>query len=152
MGVLLPLISTACIVISAALMAVGWFFIRKGKKDTHMKIMLTASFFALAFFVIYMSRTIFIGNTPFGGSGIAQVFYTIFLIFHIILATSGAVFGVVSLTLAFRKSFQRHRKIGPWTASVWFFTAATGIIVYLLLYVFYPSGTTTNLMKAIFGS
>lgn len=151
MEVLLPFISTSCIVISAILMAVGWFFIRQGKKDTHMKIMLTASFFALAFFVIYMYRTIFVGNTPFGGTGSAMVYYTIFLIFHIFLATAGAVFVVVSLTLAFRKSFRRHRKIGPWTASIWFFTAATGIIVYLLLYVFYPSGSTTSLFKAIFG-
>lgn len=151
MEALLPLISTSCIVISAALMAIGWFFIRKGKKQTHMTFMLTASFFALAFFVIYMYRTLFIGNTPFGGSGSALVYYTVFLVFHILLATAGAVFVVVSLTLAFRKSFHRHRKVGPWTASIWFFTAATGIIVYLLLYVFYPSDATTNLFKAIFG-
>lgn len=151
MNVMLAFISTSCIVVSAVLMAIGWVFIRRGKKDVHMRIMLTASFFALAFFIIYMSRTIFVGNTSFGGPENVEIYYTIFLIFHIVLATAGGIFGIVTLVLAFRKSFSRHRKIAPWTAVIWFCTAVTGITVYLLLYVFFPHGETTSMIKAIFG-
>jgi putative membrane protein len=113
--------------------------------------MLTAAFFALSFFIIYMYRTVFIGNTSFGGPDSLLVFYTIFLIFHIILATTGGIFGIITLTLALRKSFARHRKIGTWTAVIWFCTAVTGVMVYLLLYIFFPHGTTTSLFQAIFG-
>ncbi|HEX7065851.1 MAG TPA: DUF420 domain-containing protein [Bacillales bacterium] len=147
---ILPFISTGCIVVSAILMAVGWYHIRQGRKEVHMKIMLTAASFALTFFVIYMYRTIFVGNTSFGGPESMQVYYTIFLVFHILLATAGGLFGVVTLTLALRSSFSRHRKIGPWTAVIWFCTAVTGVMVYLLLYVLYPHGTTTGLFDAIF--
>lgn len=146
----LPMISTVCIVISAVLMAIGWYFIRHGKRKVHMRYMVAAALFALTFFILYSSRTMLIGNTPFGGPEHVKIYYTIFLIFHIILSTTGAVFGVVTLTLAFRRNYSRHRKVGPWTAIIWFCTAATGVIVYVLLYVLYPHETTTSLFDAIF--
>ena len=53
--------------------------------------MLWAAVFALTFFIIYASRTIFIGNTAFGGPDSVKIYYTIFLVFHINLATIGGV-------------------------------------------------------------
>ena len=63
----LPTISTSCIVISAIFVAIGWNLIRKKKIDQHMRSMTIAAIFAVVFFLIYSSRTIFIGNTSFGG-------------------------------------------------------------------------------------
>jgi putative membrane protein len=148
---ILPTISTSCIVISAILIAVGWIKIRQRKKETHQKLMTTAAVFALIFFIIYMTRTLFIGNTSFGGPKKIEIYYTIFLIFHIILATIGGVFGAVTLWLGYKNKFEKHRKIGPVTSIIWFFTAITGVVVYLLLYVFYKGGETTSMLKAIFG-
>ncbi|SUK82814.1 membrane spanning protein [Staphylococcus aureus] len=39
--------------------------------------MLAAAVFALTFFLIYASRTIFIGNTAFGGPASIKKYYTI---------------------------------------------------------------------------
>ncbi|MDK7951380.1 DUF420 domain-containing protein, partial [Staphylococcus lugdunensis] len=44
-----------------------------------------------------------------------------------------------------------HRKIGPIASIIWFFTAITGVAVYLLLYILYPGGETTSLIKATLG-
>lgn len=148
---ILPTISTAFILLSAILVAIGWRMIVKGKKKAHKNAMILAALSALSFFIIYLSRTVFIGNTSFGGPDEVKVYYTIFLIFHIILATVGAVFGIVTLALAFKRNIEKHEKIGPYTSVIWFFTAITGIIVYFLLYVFYESGETTSVIKAIFG-
>ena len=93
----LPTISTSFIVISAVLVAIGWGLIVKGKVESHKKVMLAAGVSALIFFLIYASRTVFIGNTAFGGGDDLKPYYTFFLIFHIILATTGAVFGIVSI-------------------------------------------------------
>lgn len=97
-----------------------------------------------------MSRTLFLGNTAFGGPDDIKIYYTIFLIFHIFLATTGGIFGIISLTLAFKRKITKHRKIGPYTSVIWFFTAITGVAVYLLLYVLYDGGHSTSLFKAIF--
>lgn len=148
---LLPLISTSFIVISAIFVAIGWYLIIKGKREAHKRTMLLGALSALIFFIIYVSRTIFVGNTAFGGPDDLKVYYLIFLLFHIVLATTAAVFGVVTLTLAFKSKFAKHRKWGRVTSIIWFFTAITGATVYILLYVMYPGGHTKSMVDAIFG-
>ncbi|MFD1018045.1 DUF420 domain-containing protein [Thalassobacillus hwangdonensis] len=148
---LLPTISTFFIALSAILVAIGWGLIVNQKRTAHKKVMIAAAISALLFFIIYLSRTIFVGNTSFGGPDSIKVFYTVFLVFHIILATVGAVFGLVTLTLAFKRKIAKHRKIGPVTSIIWFFTAITGVAVYLLLYVIYKGGETTSMLRAILG-
>ncbi|MFB1051904.1 DUF420 domain-containing protein [Paraliobacillus sp. JSM ZJ581] len=148
---LLPTISTALIVLSAILVGVGWILVVKKKYKAHKKVMIAAAISALAFFIIYASRTIFIGNTSFGGPEDLKLYYTIFLIFHINLATIGAIFGITTLVLAFKRKIKKHQKLGPITSIIWFFTSITGVIVYLLLYVFFDGGETTSMIKAILG-
>ncbi|MCQ6279785.1 DUF420 domain-containing protein [Bacillus sp. EB600] len=147
----LPTISTSFIVLSAITVAIGWWQIKQRKIETHKKTMILAAIFALIFFIIYATRTVFIGNTSFGGPSDIKIYYTIFLIFHITLATVGAVLGIINLVTGFKKKFSTHRKLGPITSIVWFCTGITGVIVYLLLYVFYKGGETTSVLKAILG-
>jgi putative membrane protein len=149
---ILPTISTIFIALSGITVAVGWMQIKQRKIEQHKKTMLLAGVFALIFFIIYVSRTLFIGNTAFGGPDEIKIYYTTFLIFHICLATTGAVFGIVSIVSGLKNNLIRHRKIGPYTSIIWFFTAITGVAVYLLLYVFYKGGPTTSVFKAILGS
>lgn len=148
---ILPTISTTFIVLSAIAVAIGWAQIRQRKIEAHKKTMLVAAVFAIIFFIIYASRTIFIGNTAFGGPEDIKIYYTIFLIFHITLATIGAVLGIISIITGYKNILPKHRKLGPITSVVWFFTAITGVAVYLLLYVFYHGGETTSVIKAILG-
>lgn len=148
---ILPTISTSFIVLSAITVAVGWWQIKLRKIEAHKRTMFFAAIFALIFFIIYASRTIFIGNTSFGGPADIKIYYTVFLVFHITLATIGAVFGIVSLTTGYKNNLTLHRKLGPITSIIWFFTGITGVAVYLLLYVFYRGGETTSMIKAILG-
>jgi putative membrane protein len=151
MSNILALISTSFIVISAIFIAFGWYYIRRGKIKTHTRLMISASIFATTFFIIYLSRTIFVGNTTFGGPAEVKTAYQLFLIFHIFLATTGGIMGIVSLYLGFKKRFAVHKKVGPWTSILWFMTAITGVAVYMLLYVIYPSGETDSMLKTILG-
>lgn len=147
----LPTISTFFIVLSAILIAIGWYLAANRKIEAHKKVMWAAGASALTFFIIYMSRTIFIGNTAFGGPDKYKLIYTIFLIFHITLATTGGVMGLITIWLGWKNRLDKHRKLGPITSVIWFFTAITGVVVYLLLYVIYKGGHTTSVFKAILG-
>ena len=148
---ILPTISTSFIVLSAILVAIGWVLIAKRKIEAHKKVMFAAGVAAVIFFIIYASRTLFIGNTAFGGPEELKIYYTFFLIFHITLATTGAVFGIISLWTGYKNNMKVHRRIGPISSIIWFFTAITGVMVYLLLYVIYEGGETTSVFKAILG-
>ncbi|OXS53520.1 hypothetical protein B1A99_29540 [Cohnella sp. CIP 111063] len=146
-----PLVSTSFILISGILVAIGWRLIVLKKREAHEKVMIAAAVAATLFFIIYVSRTIFIGNTMFNGPDNLKTIYLIFLLFHIVLATVAAVFGITTLTLAFRKKFAKHRKIGRTTSVIWFATVITGVTVYVLLYLMYPGGHTKPVIQAIFG-
>jgi putative membrane protein len=146
---ILPLINTSCIAISAVLVAIGWFQIVRGNKEVHKRFMLSGAFFALLFFILYMYKTIFVGSTQFGGPDHLKIAYLIFLLFHIVLSTVSAVFGVVTIWLAFKERFVTHRRIGRVTATIWLLTAATGVTVYVMLHVLYPGGEVGGLIDAI---
>ncbi len=148
---LMPTISTFFIVLSAVLVAIGWRLAIKRKLVQHQKVMFYAAVAAVIFFIVYLSRTLFIGNTPWAGPDSVKPFYLTFLLFHITLATVAAVFGIVTLTLGYKKKYVKHRKIGRVTSIIWFITAITGVAVYSLLYLIYPAGEVAPLMDAIFG-
>lgn len=147
---LMPTISTFFIALSAILVAIGWRLAIRRKLEQHQKTMFYAAVAAVLFFIIYASRTIFVGNTTWGGPESLKPFYLVFLFFHIILATIAAVFGITTLILGYKKRFARHRKIGRVTSVIWFITAITGVTVYALLYVMYPGGHTKPFIDALF--
>jgi putative membrane protein len=147
----LPTISTLFIVISAIFVGFGWYHILKGNRKTHQKLMVTGAVFALAFFIIYMSRTLFEGNTAFGGPESLRLPYHLFLFFHISLATLGGVLGLITLWLAYKQRFFKHKRVGRVAAVIWLLTAPTGVLVYVLLYILYPGGQTKPVIDAIFG-
>ncbi|GEL08621.1 DUF420 domain-containing protein [Salisediminibacterium halotolerans] len=148
----LPFISTVFIAISAVFVAVGWVLVAKGHIETHKKSMFWAAVFAVIFFATYLSRTIFIGSTSFGGPDDVRLYYTVFLVFHITMATIAAVLGIIQLTTGYKNKLRAHKKLGPITSVIWFISSVTGIAVYLLLYIIYPPGETTNLFDAIIGA
>lgn len=150
-GSTVALLSTSCTATSAILMAIGWGVIKKGHKKAHRNLMIASVVFAALFFILYMYRTIFIGNTDFGGPDHLRGYYRAFLIFHIILTIISPVLAVITLYHAKKENFDRHRYYGRLTAIFWFVTAATGVMIYLILFQIFPEGETTNMFRAFWG-
>ena len=98
--------------------------------------MLWAAIFAATFFIIYASRTIFIGNTAFGGPDSIKIYYTIFLVFHINLATIGGVLGLIQIL--------RPSKINLIFIENW-----TYCFNYLVLYSYYWCGSIFTFIHLI---
>ena len=151
MSVFLPYFNEACIVLSALSMAVGWGFIRRKKIELHKRFMLIGVTLAALFFISYVLKTILVGDTSFGGPQGVRGFYYAFLQTHSILASIVPILGIFTLVYAYKRNFRLHRRFGPWTAGIWFVTAATGLVVFVMLYIIYPPGETTNLFHAWVG-
>ena len=144
-------VNEAFILSSAIVMAFGWYFIRRRNVEVHRRLMLIGSTLAALFFITYVLKTVIFGDTTFGGPKMWQTPYQVFLQAHSILATVAAILGIITLTFAFKSRFGSHRKIGPWTTSTWFVTAVTGFLVFLMLYIVFPQGETTNMFRAWLG-
>ena len=129
-------LSTACIVASGLALLVGWFMIRVPRRvEWHRNVMLLATAFAGAFLVAYVTRWVLHGSKRFAGTGIWRTLYFANLIPHVILAIVVGPLAIRLIRLALvRRDFPAHRRLARVTLPIWLYVAASGWIVYYMLY------------------
>jgi putative membrane protein len=134
-AVWLPALNAALIVISGICLVIGYACIRSRRIVWHRRSMLTASVFAALFLVVYVTRYLVLGSKIYPGDGVSRTVYLIILISHTTIAIAVAPLAFVTLRRALAGRFALHRKIARITLPLWIYTAVTGWIVYMLLYV-----------------
>jgi len=132
----LTALSTTCIVVSGLSLLVGWWFIRfRDDVAAHRNAMLAATTFAGLFLVFYVTRWALHGTKPFGGVGWIRVAYFANLVPHVILAMLVGPLAVTLIWLAFaRQDWDRHARLGRIALPIWLYVAASGWLVYWMLY------------------
>lgn len=136
---ILPTLNACLNALSGILLIAGYVQIRKNHVRAHMRLMVSAFVVSVLFLTSYLIYHYNVGSIPFTGKGwIRPVYFTI-LISHTILAASVPFLASITLFRAWKGDFKRHRRIARWTFPIWVYVSATGVLVYLLLYVIYPS-------------
>ncbi len=134
----LTLVSTTCIVSSGVALLAGWYFIRGGSMERHRAAMLAATAFAGLFLVFYVTRWTLYGSKPFAGTGVWRTLYFANLVPHVILAILvGPLAGRLIYLAAVRNDFVAHRRLARVTLPIWLYVAASGWLVYYMLYRMY---------------
>jgi len=133
----LTVLSTACIVLSGTSLLLGWYFIRARRAvAAHRNTMLAATSLAGLFLVFYVLRWSLYGSKPFAGTGGWRAIYLTTLLPHIVLAMALGPLALRLLYLALRKrDFAAHRRLARITLPLWLYVAASGWLIYYLLYV-----------------
>ena len=135
----LPTLNAFLNALSGILLLAGYAQIRKKNVLAHKRLMVSAFLVSILFLVSYLYYHYNVGSIPFTGQGWIRPVYFAILISHTVLAATVPVLAVITLYRAFRGQFERHRRIARWTFPIWVYVSATGVLVYLLLYVLYPS-------------
>jgi uncharacterized membrane protein YozB (DUF420 family) len=130
----LPTLNAALNATSAALLVLGWFLIRAGRREAHRKTMTAALTCSALFLVSYLAYHAQVGSVRFTGTGAARTVYFAILLTHTVLAASVAPLAVTVFVLARKGRFATHRKLARWTLPVWLYVSVTGVVVYLMLY------------------
>jgi uncharacterized membrane protein YozB (DUF420 family) len=130
----LPTLNAALNSISAYFLIRGYVFIRRGKKNKHRNRMLAALITSILFLCSYLVYHYNVGSRAFEGEGLIRIVYFTILISHTVLATLIVPLVLLTLILAFRGSFTKHKKIAKWTLPLWLYVSLTGVLVYLFLY------------------
>lgn len=135
----LPHVNATLNGLSTVLIVVGYVMIRCKRIAAHRACMLGATAVSAAFLVCYLVYHYHVGHTKFAHHGWVRSIYFTILISHVVLAA--AVPFLVGLTLyrALREQFDRHRRIARWALPIWLYVSVTGVVVYLILYHFYPA-------------
>ena len=124
---------------SGILIVAGFFFISRRKIAAHLACMIAAVSVSLLFFISYGVYHYNHGSTRFLGQGIARPIYFTVLISHTVLAVCIVPLVVITMRRALRGEFRRHQRIARLTFPLWLYVSVTGVIVYLMLYHFYPT-------------
>jgi putative membrane protein len=135
----LPTINASLNALAAILLFLGRRAIKAGKPETHKKIMLGAFAVSAVFLACYLSYHYTHGSTKYPGTGVLKAFYFLVLVPHIILATGMVPFIIAALVCALRQRFEMHKRIVKWIWPVWMYVSVTGVLVYLMLYIFPPA-------------
>lgn len=134
----LPLINACLNSASTILIVIGLVAIYRERKLLHIGCMTAALITSAAFLTCYIAHKILVGPTSFTGEGwIRPVYFTI-LLTHTILAVVNLPLIFMTVIPAVRARFDRHRRMAKWTYPVWLYVSITGVIVYLMLYQWFP--------------
>ena len=135
-----PLINAGLNLTSALFLLVGWYFIRRQQRRAHRNFMLAALMASGLFLVGYLTYHAQVGHTRFSDPTWFRPYYLFLLTTHILLAAGLVPLVSITLFLAVRGRFQRHRQLARWTWPVWMYVSVTGVVIYLLLYQVFPQG------------
>jgi putative membrane protein len=123
--------------ITALVLLLSLYQIRKGNRFLHEVLMKTAIVLSLIFLVMYVAYHMTSDPTPYGGIGFSRYVYYFILISHILLSITVIPFVLVTYTRAILGKFPEHKRIAKITFPIWLYVAVTGVIVYLMIAPYY---------------
>lgn len=132
----LPTVYTGLNAVALFLLIRGYLCIKRGNRETHKKYMISATIVSGLFLVLYLVYHYQVGSVAYQHQNWTRPVYFAVLIPHVILAAVMSPFILWLLSLAIRQKFEIHRKLARFVWPVWVFVSASGIFVYLMLYVY----------------
>ena len=123
------------------MLSLGYYFIRRQRRDLHRNCMVTALLISSVFMVSYLTYHAAVGYMPFTGQGIIRPFYFTLLASHVILAAVIVPLVLATVFLAARADFLRHPRLARWTLPLWLYVSVSGVMIYVLGFHIYPPQT-----------
>ena len=140
-----PHLNAALNASSGVFLLFGFYFIWTRQIAKHRACMLAAAGISAVFLASYLThhaiRTYYfgLGPTKFTGDGLIRPVYFTILTSHTILATLVTPFVLLTLYRGLKGQYDKHKRIARLVFPVWLYVSVTGVVVYLILYQFYPA-------------
>jgi uncharacterized membrane protein YozB (DUF420 family) len=135
----LPPVNATLNGISAILLAVAYVLIQRNRVRAHAYTMIAALISSAAFLTCYL---IYHYNVPSKSIGLPRGWfrtsYLIMLFTHIVLAVAMLPMIFMTLFRAYRRQWDKHRRIATPTFWIWVYVSVTGVLIYLILYHLVP--------------
>jgi uncharacterized membrane protein YozB (DUF420 family) len=139
----LPIVNASLNALSTVFIVLGLCFIKSERKLAHTACMVTALVTSTAFLTCYVIYHVAKGGdvTKFTHSGWPKPLYYLILFTHVPLAIGVLPFIILAVIRALQARYEAHRKWAKIAAPVWLYVSVTGVLVYLMLYVWFPPVT-----------
>ena len=137
----LPHVNASLNALATVLLVIGYVLVKGGRLRAHKRTMLACFGVSVLFLTCYAVYHVMIE----GGRGfpaypprLVRYAYYAMLISHIILAAAVPFLAVATIYLGLRDRRAAHRAIARWTYPIWLYVSVTGVVVYLMLYHWFP--------------
>lgn len=135
----LPLLNASLNGTATVLIVAGLIAIKSGRTALHRACMFGAIVVSAAFLTSYLIYHFNVAAvTKFTHPGWPKNAYYFILLTHIPLAAAVLPLVVLTVVPAVRGRYDVHKRWAKITAPVWLYVSVTGVLVYLMLYVWYP--------------
>jgi uncharacterized membrane protein YozB (DUF420 family) len=124
--------------VSAVLLGMGRYLIARGRIAAHRACMIAAVGASALFLACYVYFHWHVGNVLFLGQGVWRTIYFLVLIPHVTLAIVIVPMVIITLSRGLRRRYPSHRAIAKWTWPLWMYVSITGVLVYFMLYRWFP--------------
>jgi uncharacterized membrane protein YozB (DUF420 family) len=136
----LPALNAGLNATATVLLLAGFAFIKSERKLAHRNCMAAAFVVSCVFLSTYVLHKVLVHgvHTPFGGEGGWKIFYYVLLASHVILAMVIVPLILVTIIHAIKARYEKHRAWARWTFPLWLYVSVTGVLVYFMLYRWFP--------------
>ncbi len=123
--------------LTAVLLLVAVWAIKKGNQKLHQQLMTTNIGLSLLFLVMYIAYHMTSDSTVYGGAGTLRYVYFFILITHIVLSIALIPLVLRTYSKAYFGKFEAHKALARYTFPIWLYVAITGVVVYLMISPYY---------------
>ena len=137
----LPAVNATLNTIAFILLVLGYRKIKAGQEEAHKKLMIAAFGVSALFLCCYLTHKYASGDTKFTHEGFIRYVYFFILATHVPLATLMVIPILLLIRHGLKGNIDQHRKLARWTFPVWIYVSITGVLIYFMLYQWYPPST-----------
>lgn len=134
----LPALNASLNFVSTVFISLGWYWIRRDHWRRHVACMVVALISSTLFLIGYVVYHMRVGEKSSGFTGWIAAIYFPMLASHVLLAFVTLPLVIFTLVPVFQRRWDRHRRIARWAMPIWLYVSVTGVLVYLMLYQWFP--------------
>ncbi|MEL7266247.1 MAG: DUF420 domain-containing protein [Planctomycetota bacterium] len=136
--------------LATVLLITALVMVRAGRIRAHRNVMLTAIAVSALFLLLYLLHKFalyettgtpnkrFPTDTSIAPLWARYTYYGI-LLTHLVLAITVPFLAIWAMVLGLRGKREKHRRVVRYAFPIWMYVSVTGVMVYLMLYQFFPS-------------
>ena len=129
----MPAVNAAFNSVATVLMIAAYVAIRRGKRQLHMYLMVSALAASALFLVGYLAYHYVHGDTKFVGPPAIRAVYLAILASHVLLSMVMLPMILVTVYLSVTGRLMRHRRLARWTLPIWLYVSVTGVVIFFML-------------------
>ena len=142
----LPHVNASLNGLATVLLVVGYRLIKRKQEIAHRNVMLACfgvSTVFLASYLVHKANTQTL-HFDLAYGNVVRYGYFALLLSHSLLAAAVPFLAIATIITGFRDNRPLHRKLAKWTFPIWLYVSITGVLVYLMLYHFFPPRPRTD--------